>query len=53
VPQNSRLPFSLSGRFTGLAAGDYEVGLCGYTTPGSGAAWNNCEWGRVVAAVSQ
>jgi hypothetical protein len=53
VGPNQMLPFSLSGRFTGLAAGTYEFGLCGFTTPGQAANWNNNDWSRVRVVLAQ
>jgi hypothetical protein len=54
VPQNTRLPFSLSTRFTGLPPGTYTFGLCGLTnTGGTAGAWNNNEWSRVTVIVAQ
>ena len=51
VTQNTRIPLGTSGRFTGLATGNYEVGLCGQTATGQAANWNNNEWGAVVATL--
>jgi hypothetical protein len=53
IGQNQRLPFSLTTRFSGLAVGSYEVGLCGYTAAGNAVNWNNNEWSRVSAFVAQ
>jgi hypothetical protein len=53
IGPNERLPFSLVTRFVGLTAGTYEVGLCGYTTPGQGANWNSNEWSRVTVVLAQ
>jgi hypothetical protein len=54
VPQNTRLPFGLSSRFTGLAPGTYQFGLCGQTTVvGEAAKWNSNDWGRVTALVAE
>jgi hypothetical protein len=48
VPQNIRLPFSLSADFTPLP-GTYLVGLCGSSA--NAANWNWNEWGYVTAMV--
>ena len=53
VPQNTRVPFSLSTRFENLAVGTYEVGLCGFTSNNQAANWNSNEWTRVTALVFQ
>ena len=53
VPQNTRIPISLSTRFAGLAVGNYEVGLCGRSTNGTAANWSSNEWSRVTAIVMQ
>lgn len=53
VPQNLRVPFTLTKRFSSLAVGSYEVGLCGYTATGSAVNWNSNEWSRVTAFVAQ
>ena len=53
VPQNTRIPVSLSTRFAGLAIGNYEVGLCGRSTNGTAANWSSNEWSRVTAIVMQ
>lgn len=51
VAANTRHHFTLSVAMTGLAAGSYEVGLCGYaTTP---ANWNSTEWGSTTAVVAR
>jgi hypothetical protein len=47
VAQNMRLPFTLSAVITNLAAGTYNVGLCGSST--NSANWNNNEWSYVSA----
>ena len=52
VPNNTRLPFSLSTRFTSLPAGAYQVGICGRVSNGA-ANWNNNEWSRVTVIVAQ
>jgi hypothetical protein len=52
VPQNTRQAFTLSTRFTGLAPGTYNVGLCGFSTvTGQAANWNNDEFSRTTAIV--
>ena len=50
VAQNTRDLWSLTGRFTGLAAGAYKVGLCG-TAEGTAAGWNSNEWSRTRAVL--
>jgi hypothetical protein len=51
VPQNQRHIFGISAITPGLAAGTYNVGLCGSApTP---ANWNNNEFGYVTALVLQ
>ncbi len=49
VPQNTRLPFNISGIITNRPAGTYEVGMCG--TSATPANWNLNEWGYVSAIV--
>lgn len=52
IAQNTRLPFTLSTRFTGLTAGTYNVGLCAVSlTAGEAAKWNNNEFSRTTAFV--
>lgn len=52
VAANTRLPFTLSTRFTGLAAGTYNVGLCAVSmTAGEATKWNNNEYSRTTAFV--
>lgn len=46
APQNSRLSFGLTANVTGLAAGTYAVGLCGY-----GTNFNSNEYGYVTVLV--
>ena len=54
VPQNTRLPLTLTTRFTGLAAGSYQFGMCGYVTAaGNLAAWNlSFPWSRTHVVVT-
>ena len=47
--QNSRHVYSVSGMFTNLTAGTYQVGMCGNS--GNFANWNNNEWGYTTAMV--
>lgn len=49
VPQNIRLPFSLSADFAPPGAGTYLVGLCGSSA--NAPNWNDNEWGYVTAMV--
>ena len=49
--QNTRGVYSLSTRFTGLAAGSYRFGLCGFAA-GNAASWNSNEWSRTTTVVS-
>jgi hypothetical protein len=49
VPQNIRLPFSLSADFVTLNPGTYLVGLCGLSS--NAPNWNFNEWGYVTAFV--
>jgi hypothetical protein len=51
VPQNTRLNFGLNATFTGLAAGSYKVGLCGYTDTTNQPLWNLNEYGYTSAIV--
>jgi hypothetical protein len=53
VPQNSRLPFSLSTRFSGLPAGAYDVGICYLTLFGQAATWNNNDWVRTMVLIAK
>ena len=46
VPQNMRMNFTLSANVTGLAAGTYQVGLCG-----TGTNWNNNEYSYTTVLV--
>jgi hypothetical protein len=50
VPANTRILFSLSAVITGLAAGTYNVGLCGNAAVP--ANWTNNEWGYTSALVT-
>lgn len=50
VPQNQRHTFGATAVFTSLAAGTYQVGLCG-NAPTSASAWNSNEWAYVTAIV--
>lgn len=52
APPSSRQVYSLTTRFTGLAAGTYEFGLCGFAE-GAAAGWNNNEWTRTTAILAQ
>ncbi len=49
VPQNIRLPFSLSADFIPAAPGTFLVGLCGSSA--NAQNWNSNEWGYVSAMV--
>jgi hypothetical protein len=49
VPQNTRLPFGINFIYSGLAAGTYSIGLCGFTS--NPASWNFNEWGYTSALV--
>jgi hypothetical protein len=52
VVQNTRRPFSLQTRFTGLPPGTYNFGLCGCSlVAGSAATWNNDQWSRTTVVV--
>ena len=51
VSANIRTTFVQAGIATGLAAGTYQVGVCGKTDSGQGANWNNNEFGFVTALV--
>lgn len=52
VAQNTRMPFSLVGRFL-LSAGTYSFGLCGFTSvTGQAALWNNNENSRTTVLVT-
>lgn len=54
VPQNTRVPFTLTTRFSGLTAGTYQFGLCGYVqAAGNLAAWNVVTpWSRTHVIVT-
>jgi len=54
APQGTRSPFTLSTRFTGLAAGSYQFGLCGRVTAAASlAAWNlSFPWSRTHTIVT-
>lgn len=52
IKQNMRVPLTLSSRFSGLAAGNYEFGLCYQTTSGQGATWNSNDWTRTRVIVA-
>jgi len=43
--------FALSTRFTGLAAGTYRFGLCGFTSGQDG--WDTNDWSRMTAVVTE
>lgn len=49
VPQNTRLPMSLTAILSGLGAGTYQVGLCGSSS--QGANWNSNEFSYTTALV--
>lgn len=51
IPQNTRLPFTLSGIFTGLAAGTYNFGMVYAATTGQGANWNSNDYYRIDITV--
>jgi Collagen triple helix repeat (20 copies) len=51
-PQNSRIPVTLSARIVGLS-GNYDVGLCYRSNAGEAATWNNNDWLRVRAIVTE
>jgi len=51
IPANQRHIFSVAGITPPLAAGTYNVGMCG--NAGTPANWNNNEWGYVSALVLQ
>ncbi|MBK9127766.1 MAG: hypothetical protein IPM13_08180 [Phycisphaerales bacterium] len=51
VPQNTRIPMSLSGVITALPAGTYQVGLVGACDASQVANWNSNEWSYVSAIV--
>jgi hypothetical protein len=47
LPANTKVTMGFSRILTGLAPGDYEVGLCGT----GGANWKNNDWGSTTALV--
>ena len=49
---NTRSHYSLSAVITGLPAGTYGVGICGFTAEGT-IHWNNNEFGYTTALVLQ
>ena len=49
VAQNTRITMGLSAIITGLAPGDYEVGLVGSSS--DAANWNSCEYSYTTATV--
>jgi hypothetical protein len=49
VAQNQRIQMGLSSFISGLAAGNWQVGLCGYSS--DFANWNNNEYGNNTALV--
>jgi hypothetical protein len=49
VTSGTRIPMSMNAVITGLAAGNYQVGMCGVSS--QGANWNNNEWGYTSALV--
>jgi hypothetical protein len=51
VPQGTRVVMGLSAVLTGLASGDYDVGLCG--SDGGSGTWDWNEWGYTSALVFQ
>jgi len=51
VAQNTRDLFTMSFTITGLAAGTYNVGLCG-NSPSNAANWNNNEFSYTSAIVA-
>ena len=50
VPQNTRLPFTMSSIFKNLPAGTYNFGLCGYLTAAS--TWDSNDWSHTTVQVS-
>ena len=53
IAEGMRMPFSLSDQFH-LSSGQWAVGLCGAVAgTDKAAAWNNNEWGRTSAFVTQ
>jgi hypothetical protein len=52
TPANTRNHYSLSAVITGLAAGSYSVGLCGYVN-GASSNWNSNEYAYTSALVLQ
>ncbi|MBK8251126.1 MAG: collagen-like protein [Polyangiaceae bacterium] len=50
VSQNTRLPFTVSSTFKGLAAGTYTFGLCGYLSAAS--TWDSNEWSHTTITVT-
>jgi hypothetical protein len=51
VPQNTRVLYGLTAVISSLAAGTYQVGLCGSSTDATN--WNSNEWGYTSALVFQ
>ena len=49
---NTRQMYSLNAALTGLAAGTYQVGLCGYTDATQVPNWNSHEYGYTTAVVT-
>lgn len=49
LPPNTRVLYEMNAVITGLAAGIYNVGLCGSSA--LPANWNNNEWGYTSALV--
>ena len=52
APQNQRHIFTVTGVLTGLAAGTYNVGMCGQTSTTPNVTWDNNEYGYTSAFVA-
>ncbi|GMV44596.1 MAG: hypothetical protein AMXMBFR64_63120 [Myxococcales bacterium] len=52
VPQNTRITFAINGVITGLAAGSYQVGMCGQASAAQVANWKYNEYSYVTAIVT-
>ena len=50
IAQNQRILFDMNYVFSGLAAGTYTIGMCGFSATNA-ANWNNNEWGYISALV--
>lgn len=52
VPQNTRITFGINGIISGIAAGNYIVGMCGQTSATQAPNWKSNEYSYVTAIIT-